>query len=64
MWRETNIYGIYLSPLLVYMAAALLVYVILCRLLLWVGAFRWVWNPPLAGLAIYLCILGALVTCL
>ena len=64
MWRETNIFGIYLSPLLVYMAVALLVYVILWRLLLWAGAFRWVWNPPLAELAIYLCILGALVICL
>ena len=61
MWRETNVFGIFFAPLLVYLAAALMLYVPLRWLLVRLRWFRWMWNPPLAGTAIYVCIVGALV---
>lgn len=64
MWRETNLFGVYMSPLVVYMAAAALVYAPLRWLLIRLGAFRWTWNPPLAEASAYICILGLLVALL
>ncbi len=61
MWRETNVFGIFLPPLLVYMAAAAVLYVPVRLLLIRLRLFRWMWNPPLAETAIYLCIVGLLV---
>ncbi len=60
MWRETNLFGIFLPPLLVYMAAALVVYVPIRLALSRLQLFRWMWNPPLAETAIYVCIVGIL----
>ena len=64
MWRETDVAGVFLSPLVVYMLAALLIYLALRWLLIRLGLFRWVWNPPLAEAGLYLCLLGALVALL
>ncbi len=61
MWRETNLFGIYLPPLLVYMAVALALYVPARLLLIRLRLFSWVWNPPLAEIALYVCIVGILV---
>ena len=61
MWRETNLFGIFMSPLLVYMLAAGIIYAPIQFLMSRLQAFRWIWNPPLAGASIYLCILGVLV---
>ncbi len=61
MWRETNLFGIYVSPLLAYMLAAALVYAPLRFALLRLGLFRLAWNPPLTEAGIYVCILGVLV---
>lgn len=61
MWRETNLFGIYLPPLLVYMTVALALYVPARLLLIRLRLFRWVWNPPLAEIALYVCIVGILV---
>jgi hypothetical protein len=61
MWRETNIDGVFISPLVAYMIAALVVYVPLRWLLLHLRLQRWVWNPLLAEAGIYVCILGLLV---
>ncbi len=61
MWRETNLFGIYLPPLLVYMAVALAMYVPVRLLLIRLRLFRWVWNPPLAEIALFVCIVGILV---
>ena len=61
MWRETNVFGIFMSPLLAYMLAALLAYLCLRPVLLRLGLQRWAWNVPLAEAALYVCILGALV---
>ncbi len=61
MWRETNIAGVFLSPLVGYMAAALVVHLPLRWLLIRLRLHRWVWNAPLADAGLYVCILGALV---
>lgn len=61
VWRETNLLGVYLSPLVVYMLAAGLVYAPLRFLAVRMQAFRWTSNPPLAEIGIYICILGVLV---
>lgn len=62
MWRETNIFGIYFSPLLVYAAVALLLWLPLRTVLLRLRLNRWIDNPAIVQLAAYLCLLAALVT--
>ena len=61
MWRETNLAGIYLPPILVYAATAFLftwaTRLVMARL----GMLRLLWKPPLAEAAIYICILGILI---
>ena len=61
MWRETNLFGIYLSPLLVYMLAAGLIYAPIRAALISFRLFRWTWNPPLVEVGLFVCILGILV---
>lgn len=62
MWRETNFGGVYLPPLLAYMLVAALVFLPVRWVIARLRLRRWVWNPRLAETAIYLCILGVLVT--
>ena len=61
MWRETNLFGIYMSPLIVYVLAAGLIFAPVQFLMKQLRAFRWTWNPTLTAAGIYLCILGMLV---
>ncbi len=61
MWRETNLFGVLLPPLVIYMIVALALYLLLHWVLSRFRLFRWVANPPLAGIAIYICILALLV---
>ncbi len=61
MWRETNLFGIYVSPLLTYMAVAGLVYAPIRFVLIRLRLFRWTWNPPLVEVGLFICILGVLV---
>ncbi len=62
MWRETNIFGIYMSPLIVYSLVALLLWLPLRSAMFRLGLHRWLFNPAVAQLALYLCLLAALVT--
>ncbi len=61
MWRETNLFGVFLPPLIIYMLCALAAYLPLHWLLNRLDLFRWLANPPLAVAAIYTCILALLV---
>ncbi len=61
MWRETDILGVFMSPLVAYMLAALLLYLPLRIALLQLRLLHWTWNTPLAEAGLYVCILGALV---
>ena len=62
MWRETNVAGVFMSPLVAYMLAALLIYLPLRFLLIRLDLDRWAWNPALAETGLHICILGVLVT--
>ena len=61
MLRETNVFGIFVAPLVTYMIVALVAYLLLRPVLVWAGIQRWAANVPLAEAAIYVCILGALI---
>lgn len=60
MWRELNVGGVYMPPLLAYLVAALIVYLPLRALLGRLGAWRWTWNQPLAELGVYMGLLALL----
>ena len=64
MWRETNLFGVFLSPLIVYALAALAVTAAVRAVMVRARLYRWVWNPPLAEAAFYLCVLGSLIAIL
>ena len=62
MWRETNVFGIFMSPLIVYALVALALLWPVRWLLIRLRLLRWMENPAIAYLSLYLCILAALVT--
>ncbi len=62
MWREVNVLGVFMAPLALYMLLALALYLPLRLVLVWLRLLAWTWNTPLAETALYVCILGALVT--
>lgn len=61
MWKESDLLGVFVAPLVPYMLVALA----LQLLLRWLGLqrllARWAWNPPLAEAGLYVCILSLLV---
>jgi hypothetical protein len=61
MLSEVSIAGIYLPPLLLYLAAALPVFAGLCAVLTRAGLLRVVWHPALFEFAILLAILALLI---
>lgn len=61
MWKETDIAGVFMAPILSYILIALIVYFTLRPILNWLDFFRWTWNPPLAETGLYICILSLLV---
>ncbi len=61
MWRETNIEGVLIAPIVPYALVALVIYLALRPLLVRLHIQRWTWNTPLAETGIYICILSALV---
>ncbi len=61
MWRETDVLGVYISPLAAYMGVALLAYLCLRPLLVRSRLLHWTANIPLAETTLYACILGALI---
>ncbi len=64
MWREINLFGVYLPPLLAYIAAAIVVHTPLHFVLARSRFWRWTWNPPLAEAGIFVCVLGLIVVLL
>ncbi len=61
MWKETNIGGVFISPLLPYMLVALIISAILRPILVWLRFSNWAWNAVLAETGLYICILSLLV---
>lgn len=61
MIREIAIGGIFLPPLLGYLAATAVVWYVARYLLGKAGFYRIVWHPPLFNAALYVILLGAFV---
>ena len=64
MWRETNVAGVLMAPIVPYALLALAIYLALRPLLVRLRIQRWTWNTPLAETGLYICILSLLVTLL
>lgn len=58
---EINILGVFVPALLVYAAVALGFKEIVCRLLLRLNAYRFVWHRPLFDTALFILLLGGIV---
>lgn len=61
MTGEMDIYGVFVSPLLLWTLAALLVCALLRRGLEWTGFYRLVWHRPLFDLSLLIIVLGGIV---
>ncbi len=61
MIKEIALNGVYLPPLLGYLAATGVGWYALRHLLSRLGVYRFVWHPPLFNTALYVILLSALV---
>lgn len=61
MIKEINLGGVYLSPLVGYMAAAAIAWWLACRIFAWIGLYRLVWHPTLFNLSLYVILLAIIV---
>lgn len=61
MIREIDLFGVYVSPMLIFMALAALAWLVLRRLLARLGVYRWVWHRPLFDTALFVILLAGLV---
>jgi protein AaeX len=59
--KEINLDGVFLPPLLGYLVGTAVAWYILRYLLARIGAYRFVWHPPLFNAALYLVLLSAFV---
>ena len=58
---ETNVFGVYVAPIVPMMIVALLITFALRWLALALGLFRWIWHPALFEFSVYLIVLTAVV---
>ena len=61
MWRETNLFGVLLPPLLGYVAASLAIVLLVRRLLFRLPWARRIGNPALLQAALFMAILATLI---
>ena len=61
MWKETDIAGVFMAPILPYMLVALILFIGVRLVLIRLRFSRWTWNTPLAEMGVYVCILWLLV---
>jgi hypothetical protein len=61
MIKEINLNGVLLPPLLGYLLGTALAWYLFRYLLGWVGAYRFVWHPPLFNAALYVILLTAFI---
>lgn len=64
MLKEVDIAGIYVAPFAVALLIAALLFLVLEWALNRVGIERWVWHRPLFDLAVFVCLLSAVVLAL
>jgi hypothetical protein len=58
MIAELDVYGVFVPALLVWALIAMPLTALLRRLLLRLGAYRWIWHAPLFDLALFVLVLG------
>jgi hypothetical protein len=58
---EIDLYGVYLAPIALFMAAAWLILIPLRRIADHFGLLRYVWHPALFEFAIYTIVLSCIV---
>jgi hypothetical protein len=61
MIGEVDVYGVFVSPLLIWVGASLPIVALLRRLLARAGFYRLVWHRPLFDLAMLIVVLGGVV---
>ena len=61
MLREVGLFGALAPSLLLYLLAAIALFLAVDRLGSRLGAFRLFWHPPLARLALFVCLFSGLV---
>ena len=61
MLREVGLFGALAPSLLLYLLAAIALFLVVDRLASRLGAFRLFWHPSLARLAVFVCLFSALV---
>jgi hypothetical protein len=59
---ELNIYGVFVPALFAWALIALTLGSVLRHALSWIGFYRLVWHRPLFDLALYVVLLGAVVS--
>ncbi|WP_454625054.1 DUF1656 domain-containing protein [Bradyrhizobium cenepequi] len=60
-FAEINLFGVYVAPISLLMAAAWLILVALRRMVARFGLLRHVWHPALFVLAVYIIVLSCVV---
>ena len=60
-FSEIDIFGVFVSPVAVMLPAAWIIMVLIRHLLDAMGLWRHLWHPALAGLAVYVLVLSAIV---
>jgi hypothetical protein len=58
---EINILGVYVPALLVWVGLAFGLKELVCRQLLHLGVYRWVWHRPVFDSALFVLLLGGIV---
>jgi Protein of unknown function (DUF1656) len=61
MLRELPLFGALAPSLLLYFLVAILLFVMIDRLVIRLGVYRFLWHPPLARFGLFLCVFSALV---
>ena len=61
MLREIALFGALAPSLLLYLVATIALFLVVDRLASRIGAFRLFWHPPLARLALFVCLFSGLV---
>ncbi len=62
MTGELDIYGVFIPSFAAWMLLAFLLSIVVRRLLAWTGFYRLVWHRPLFDLALYVVLLGCIVS--
>ena len=61
MIHEIDLYGMLISPILLWMSIAFIVTGVLCDLIGRFGLYRFIWHKPLFDLALLVIVMGGIV---